>query len=148
MLVPSEDYHLSCTPSNFERSKTGLPYPKHDIFAQSLLDMLELNALADLVDGMNLTEEWGEQHLDLSGTNDVPWAERKNERIRASIPLTENSCLLELGAAPFSSRETWEMIVGRKTQRLGWEYEPKELWATRFRGRDEEDPRSRDRNYV
>jgi hypothetical protein len=37
-------------------------------------------ALADLVDGMNLTEEWGEGHLDLKGTNDVEWAEEKNAK--------------------------------------------------------------------
>lgn len=57
-LIPSEDCHLVCEALNFERSTTGLPYPKLEIFAQSLLDTYNAVALADLIDGMDLSEEW------------------------------------------------------------------------------------------
>jgi hypothetical protein len=56
---------------NFERSTTGLPYPKLEIFAQSLLDTCNAVALADFIDGMDLSEECGAEHIDLSGNNDV-----------------------------------------------------------------------------
>lgn len=121
LLVPSEDCYLDCKPSNFERSKMGLPCPKLELFAQSLLERGDRVALTDLVDGMNLTEEWGGLHLDLDGTNDIEWARRKNEKIRASVPLTEDSCLLELSVTPFSKKETWEQIVRGKTRRIGVE---------------------------
>lgn len=67
---------------------SGAPYPNLEVFAQSLLDTQRLVDLTDLVDGMNLTEEWGEQHLDLDKTSDVLYAEKKNEKIRASVPRT------------------------------------------------------------
>lgn len=37
----------------------GLPFPRLDVLAQSLIEIMEYVDLADLVDGMNLTEEWG-----------------------------------------------------------------------------------------
>jgi hypothetical protein len=82
VVIPSEDCHLDCEPSKLEWSKNGIPYPKLEVFAQSLLDTYSLVDLTDLVDGMDLTEEWGSAHLDLSGTNDIAWATQKNERIR------------------------------------------------------------------
>jgi len=104
-------------------------------------------SLDDLVDGMNLSEEWGQEHLNLSGTSDVAWAEQKNEAIRASVPLTENSCLLELSDAAFSRKEIWESSVRGRDRRLGVEM-PKEVHRTRFYLRDSGDPRLSDRDYV
>jgi hypothetical protein len=139
-LVPSSDAHLACQPPNFERSHKGLPYARLDIFAQSLLDTNDLVDLNDLVDGMDLFPEWGNENLELDGTNDVAWAERKNEAIRVSVPLTNTSCLLECNTNAWSRRETWERIVSRKADRIGPEI-PKEFYATRFRGNGTKDPR-------
>ncbi|KUJ11189.1 uncharacterized protein LY89DRAFT_595115, partial [Mollisia scopiformis] len=139
-LVPSSDCHFECIPSNFERSHKGLPYARLDIFAQSFLDKHELVDLVDLVDGMDLAPEWGIEHLQLDGTVDVAWAERKNEAIRTSVPLTESSCFLEVNTAPWERREIWERIVGRKQDRIGPEI-PKEFWATSFRPKGDRDPR-------
>lgn len=138
-LVPSHDSHLDCIPANFEYSRTGIPYPKLAVFAQSLLDTAALDDLTDLVDGMDLTEVWGEENLDLSGTNDVKWAEQKNEAIRMSVPRTEESCMLELPCAPFSRREAWHGIVTTKAQRMGPEMGANQ--TTRFRFPDSPDPR-------
>lgn len=140
-IIPSQDCYLDCEPSNFEWSKNGIPYPKLDVFAQSLLRTNSVTNLTDLVDGMNLTEEWGWEHLDLSGSNDVVWAQEKNEKIRASVPLTLGSCFLELDEGPFSLEETWKEIVQRKRDRIGLEL-PKERFETRFRPRGSGDPRS------
>jgi len=139
-LVPSSDCHFECTPSNFERSHKGLPYARLDIFAQSLLDTYDLVDLVDLIDGMDLSPEWGIENLQLDGTVDVAWAERKNEAIRASVPLTDSSCLLEVNTTPWGRREIWERIVGGKQSRIGPEI-PKEFWATRFRPKGDQDPR-------
>jgi len=139
-LVPSQDCHFTCTPSNFEKSDKGLPYVRLDVFAQSLLDTNDWIDLVDLVDGMDLSLEWGIENLQLDGTNDVSWAERKNETIKASVPLTDTSCLLEMPTGPFSRREYWEQIVGSKMDRIGSEL-PKEFYATRFRPKGSKDPR-------
>ncbi|KAH9207029.1 hypothetical protein DL95DRAFT_469066 [Leptodontidium sp. 2 PMI_412] len=117
-LIPSDDAHVVCEASNFERSSMGLPYPKLEVFAQSLLDTHSRVALNDLVDGMDLPEEWGEENLDLSGTVDLPWAERKNKKIKESV---ENSWMLLCSNAAFSTREIWEEVVGGKTGRIGLE---------------------------
>ena len=106
-----------------------------------------MGSLSNLVDGMNLSEEWGSEHLNLSGTNDIAWIERKNEAIRASMPLTDTSCLLELDTAVFCRKEIWEEVVRGKDRRVGYKY-PKELYVTRFRLHGEQDPRLTDRDYV
>lgn len=111
------------------------------MFAQSVLDIRQLIDLVDLVDGMDLSLEWGVQNLELHGTNDVAWAERKSDAIRASVPYTEGSCLLEVSAACESRQETWERTVLHKTDRIGTEL-PRESYATRFRYKGSEDPRT------
>ncbi|KAL9089054.1 MAG: hypothetical protein Q9165_005867 [Trypethelium subeluteriae] len=141
LLIPSEDCHFECKSPNLERSKSGLPYPKLDVFAQSLLDMDDRVNLTDLVDGMDLSEEWSLQNLVLDGTTDANWAERKNVKIRSSVPLTESSCLWELSAAPFSRREILMDILEKKSNRIGPE-RSKEYFVTRFRLRGSADPRS------
>lgn len=125
----------------------GLPYPTLEMFAQSLLDTNDMVALTDLVDGMDLTEQWGSEYLKLDAENDLAWTLRKNEKIRASIPFSPYSCLMELGAKPVNLRESWNTIVHTKTRRLGAEL-PEEYFATRFRARGSPDPRSRERYHV
>lgn len=145
-LVPSEDAHIDCIPSNIERSKMGLPYPTLPIFAQSLLDTNDMVALTDLIDGMDLTEEWGSVHLKLDAENDIAWTQQKNLKIEASIPLTPDSCLYECDINIINLRETWNSVVRTKGSRIGEEFAPG-FWATRFRGIGSPDPRSGDQRY-
>jgi len=144
-LIPSDDAHIDCIPANIERSQMDLPYPTLEVFAQSLLDTNDMVALTDLIDGMNLTEQWGLDHLKLDGENDLAWVLRKNEKIRASVPLTFTSCLRELAIQPINLKETWIDIVRTKERRIGEELAGADL-ATRFRGRASPDPRTRERN--
>ncbi|KAI9836121.1 MAG: hypothetical protein M1819_001737, partial [Sarea resinae] len=138
------DCHFECDPTNFEISMMQIPYPKLDVFAQALLDMHRLVDLTDLVDGMDLSKEWGEQHLDLSGTNDTVWAEQKNKAMRASAPYPDAYCLLEVCVGPFSRKEAWDRIVSTKARRIKPGL-PMEVFATRFRPRGSLDPRLEDR---
>jgi hypothetical protein len=146
-LIPSDDAHIDCIPPNIERSQTGLPYPTLDIFTQSLLDTNNIVALTDLVDDMNLTEQWGLEHLKLDGENDLEWTRRKNEKIRTSVPLSPVSCLLELATKPINLKETWNAVVRNKERRIGPEL-AEGFWATRFRGRGSPDPRSTERYHA
>ncbi|KAF1841842.1 uncharacterized protein K460DRAFT_388672 [Cucurbitaria berberidis CBS 394.84] len=146
-LIPSDDAHIDCIPPNIEFSQMGLPYPTLEIFAQSLLDTNDMVALTDLIDGMDLTEQWGLEHLKLDAENDLAWTRRKNEKIRASVPLSPDSCLLELGTNTINLKETWNATVRTKERRIGAEF-AEGYWATRFRGRGSADPRSTERYHA
>ncbi|MAD87682.1 MAG: hypothetical protein CL912_32380 [Deltaproteobacteria bacterium] len=145
-ILPAEDCHFSCEPTKFEWSLMGIPYPKLAIFAQSLLDTVDMVGLSDLIDGMNLTEEWGAENLDLTGTNDVSWALAKNEKIRASVPLTMGSLFFEVDEGPLKTKELWEQMVRTKKKRIGQEFGPDHI--TRFRVLGDEDPRLKKRQFC
>lgn len=140
IFIPAEDAHLDCTPKNIERSQMDISYPKLPVFAQSLLDTYDDVALSDLIDGMNLSDSWGAENLDLSGTTDVAWARRKNEKIRASVPATENRFFLEVSERPQSRMKLWRSLVSTKENRMGVEL-PKGYYYTRFYPYNQGDPR-------
>ena len=128
------------------RSKKGLPYPKLDVYIQSLIDTHDIVALCDIVDGTNVTEDWGDTNLDLSGTIDADWIKWKNDTIRAQPEgLWNIFCLVETKVV--SRRQTWEDAIRGKEKRLGFKY-PKDLFATRFRLRGSEDPWLSDRDAA
>nr|POF02288.1 hypothetical protein CFP56_65553 [Quercus suber] len=143
-LVPSDACHLECTPSHIERSGMSLPYPKLDIFAQSLLDTMSAAALTDLVDGMDLDDEWAAENLNLCGTQDIAWAASMNHKIAASRP---GKFLVSCSTEPRSIKKFWEEITRTKSKRIGPEYPPGFL-VTRFRVADSGDPRLDERLYV
>ncbi|KAH8585782.1 hypothetical protein B0O99DRAFT_706320, partial [Bisporella sp. PMI_857] len=72
-FLPSEDYHFECEPWNFVRSQKGIPYPKLDVYIQSLIDTYNMVALHDVIDGSDVSEDCGEKNLELTGTIDVHW---------------------------------------------------------------------------
>lgn len=144
IVVPASDVHVTCTSSNFERSLSGVPYPKLAPFAQSVLDRNDGVALCDLIDAQDLTEEWGEANLDLEGTIDVEWAKRKNAALRSSgVESVVSLC----STAPIPRLKVWERCVKNKTRRLGFKC-PKELYATKYRRHGSIDPRLRRRTHV
>ena len=139
-IVPSTDAHIDCIAINFERSHSGLPYPKLDVFAQSLLDTNNGVDLADLIDGMDLQVDWGEQNLNLDNSTDVEWTEKQNEKIMASVDYDENRVLLQYFSGPTSRRELWQRLVAGKERRMGPEL-PEGWFSTRFRPINSPDPR-------
>lgn len=94
--------------------------------------------LEDLVDGMNLSMEWGEENLDLDGTTDVSWENGKMGALEK-----EGRTLYELNSIPKNSRETWQSTVSadREKRGQGWRYNA--AYETRFWRRCQRDPRRR-----
>lgn len=105
---------------------------------------MDFVAITDLVDGMDLDDEWGASSLSLDGTHDVVRAEKKNAKLRASAPDRE---LFEISTEPSPIRPLWEETVRTKEQRIGLEL-PKEYFAARFRPVGQGDPRLKDRHDV
>ncbi|KIL91287.1 hypothetical protein FAVG1_04901 [Fusarium avenaceum] len=139
ILVPAQDVHIVCEPSNITRSLRGLPYPKLSVFIQSCLDTRNELQLCDVVDGTDLPEQWGEENLELEGYNDVEWAKDINKR----------GCEFENGKfahwspfawdAPKSRRDMWQSMVRTKKDRLDWT-KPDHVYITQYRIIGDPDP--------
>lgn len=128
-IVPADDIHLELAADKVQRSHHGVPYPKLHVLIQSFLDTKDMVSLADVVDGSDVTDEWGEQHLNLEGETDIEWAAWKNKRIEACT-----STIMGGGvpSRPFKKRDLWDDVVSTKLGRCGWK-RPHCLFKTRFR---------------
>ncbi|PWY90417.1 hypothetical protein BO94DRAFT_24231 [Aspergillus sclerotioniger CBS 115572] len=138
LLVPGEYCHLDVKPENIEFSKGGLPYPKLAVYVQSAIDSRDDGLLQELIDGMDLTEEWGEEALDLGGQTDTKWLE---DRFQAFVGDGVDPMFIWIDTTPVSRRKIWTEMVRNKQKRLGWKYPP-EIYATRYRKHGAKDPRS------
>ncbi|KAB5530357.1 hypothetical protein GE09DRAFT_1207093 [Coniochaeta sp. 2T2.1] len=145
VLVPSDDVHLPLEPSNLQRSHHGLPYPRLDVLIQSFLDSNNGNSLGDVVDGSDVSEEWGYEHLDLDGTTDEAWVARKNKAIIDSLDPLRARFGGGIPVYPLQKRDMWKAVVKSKLHRLGWTT-PESLFLTRFRLRGSPDPWLRPRD--
>ncbi|KAF6230616.1 hypothetical protein HO173_011153 [Letharia columbiana] len=123
-------------PARFELGQTGIPVPKLDVFAQSLLDTNNGVDLEDLVNGLNM--EWGEEYLELDGSTDVAWANWKAEALER-----EGKSLHGWDSTPEKRRKIWQSTVSayRKKRGQGWKYNAAHV--TRFWRRGQRDPRRR-----
>jgi hypothetical protein len=152
-LVPSIDWRFDCAPENFEYSaQMHIPYPKLHLFAQSLLERQDTGDLQDLVDGMDLTEEWGEENLKFEdpGAEYTQWVTQKNERIREATPqevkddpinVMFGTEVYELPEGPPDFRDVFTRLVRTKSRRIGLE-SPPGLYVTKYRAKDSPDPRT------
>lgn len=77
VILPSRACRIQFCEENIEYSAIGLPYPRLSIYVQSLIDTYNTVDLTDIIDGMNLTPEWGGTHLDRDGTVDSSWGRWK-----------------------------------------------------------------------
>lgn len=141
-IMPAFEYRIDCDPEKCERSHMGVPYPKLEHFAQSLLDTQQYADLDDLVDGMNLTEEWGEKYLDLDKQGEAEYIKEKNRKILASVDLEANpaAIMMTLVQRPVDKRAKWVRSVRNKARRINDEL-PKDKYETRFRIKGRGDPR-------
>ena len=144
VLVTASFAHMPCEPGNIEKSKGHLPYPSLAVYAQSLLDTQNDVDLEDLVDGMNLSEEWGEQHLDLDKDTDVQWARRQ---IAVYIETGIDEMFVSLDTEPRKTRVDWQRVSRNTEARIGFK-KSTALYATRFRRHGSKDPRSVRRNLI
>lgn len=140
VLVPSEDAHIVISPGNLTRSIRGLPYPKLEVFIQSCLERAEKLELEDVIDGSNVSEQWGEEFLDLEGTNDTDWAERMCQK---GVEFAKGDRDLEwwvfFRTADFSKRELWQEAVRNKERRRGLD-KPASVFLTQYRAIGSTDP--------
>lgn len=143
-VVSAQAAHITCEPSNFEWSKQQLPYPKLVSLVQSVIDTQDGVGLEDVVDGMDLSEQWGLDYLELSSYDNSLWADWANARIKVKDPGAKG--FLVCGGA-FDRKKRWQGKVKGKQTRLGFKF-PKERYATRFRSHGSPDPRTLDRSNV
>ncbi|EFQ98225.1 hypothetical protein MGYG_01260 [Nannizzia gypsea CBS 118893] len=139
LILPASYCHIACEPDNIEWSQGRLPYPKLHIYAQSLVDTMNKIDLAALVDGMDLTEEWGIEHLELDGNTDTDWRKNMMKRFGDNSLTADSTSTL---CRPVSRLELWKEYVSSKESRMRWIHSP-EYYSTRFRLRDSKDPRTR-----
>jgi hypothetical protein len=146
ILMASQACHLPCEPENIECSHTGLPYPRLHVFAQSLLETWNLVDLDDLVDGMNLTLEWGEAILNLKGTISGDWGRWRADALhdgKASADHIPQWC-----SEPMKRRGTWEEVVSSQAKKNRQRHKYLDINETRFWKRGQKDPRLRNREYC
>ena len=125
----------------------GLPYPKLHLFVQSTIDTRDAVALADVIDGMDLSEQWGFANLDLTRQEDARWAQWANARMEEILKMTSATFFDRIPTGSFDRKAIWQDSVARKQSRGGWKY-PKKLYATRFRMHGSQDPRTKERTRV
>lgn len=146
-IMPAFEYCMKWGPSELERSQWNSPFPKLELFAQSLLDTQRSLDLVNLINGMDLSEEWGEEHLDLDKPGELEYAKEKNKRLvaaRGEIPELRVPTLRE---TPRDLRQDWQKMVRGKRRRINIE-KPLHLYITRFRMVGSEDPRLREGRSI
>ena len=133
-VIPDLEYHFICVPSNIEHSPFSLlPFPTASAFVQALIDGYRLGDLEDLIDGLDLDEDWGEQNLDLDSYTDS--TRMRNAAEREGV----DDILL---CDRHKKRDIWRGHVSAKQKRMGIKY-PTHLYATRFRKFGSQDPREK-----
>ena len=100
--------------------------------------------LEELIDGMDLSDNWGNAHLDLDGETDVEWAKKQKENATA---LGAHPMSTGLSIVPRQTRVIWQQSVRGKGARMGWK-KPTEIYATRWRRHGSADPTSVKRNLL
>ncbi|KAL4903628.1 hypothetical protein BDW74DRAFT_179622 [Aspergillus multicolor] len=141
LSAPHNKIYMPWKPETPQPGSLTHTFPRFRMRGVSLLETQRLFDLEDLVDGMNFSEEWGEDHLDLNTTTDVAYAERKNAEILASVPAGED--LYQYSGVPTNAtplRKLWQEIVRSKQGRVSLEL-PHEYFATRFFAHGQGDPR-------
>lgn len=120
LLVLARDVHVAIEKEDsIVRGKTGLPFPSLSVFVQSLLDAKDTMNLGDLIDAMNLTEEWAAANGVHVSDEPYDWP----------YPITEDT-----------PKHHWERLTRTKKIRMGLKYDPI-IYATRYRRHNECDPR-------
>ncbi|KAJ6031328.1 hypothetical protein N7540_002060 [Penicillium herquei] len=139
ILVPAYDVHIRSGPFRIQRSSNGVPYPTLPVLMQSFLDMNDDVSLCDCIDGSNVSEEWGIQHLRLDGTNDLEWTRKMNIAAAEAARGKGWMFVHYFPTSTISRREKWESRVRSKKGRMGWTT-PEGLFDTRFRLKGSPDP--------
>jgi len=123
-----------------ETSKNGIPYASLVQFARSVLVQQLWADIQDLIDGMDLTIEWGERNLgfDTLQEESVKFVLRRNERLKSHGRSG--------GAVPQVMEEIWREEASSEAKESRIEPMKKGRYFTRWRNyKYPEDPRTKDR---
>jgi hypothetical protein len=146
-IMPGKAYLLDVKSENIEWSQTGIPYPKLAHYAQGLIDTMDGVDLTDLIDGMNLSVEWGEENLDLEGTVSTEWAIWEASVIAGGVPPPGN--IRGYVPDPPTRRKVWSKLLDPDARRRRmWPKYPQDTYETRFRLKGLRDPRTYKRDWI
>ena len=146
-IIPCKVYLLDICPDNIEWSQGGLPFPKLVHLAQGLLDTREDVDLEDLVDGMKLSKEWGEEHLDLEGVVSVEHAVWRANLLAGGKASPDE--IPGYVARGLTRKSDWYDLTNPEKVRLRMEPKyPQATYDTRFRRKGSRDPRSYKRDWI
>ncbi|KAI0508734.1 hypothetical protein F5B22DRAFT_381800 [Xylaria bambusicola] len=141
-IMPASEYFVNdLDESMIERSLNNVPYPQLEVFAQSLITTQRWPELIQVVDGMDLTEEWGIENLNLGEPSpaEAEYVVEKNKKLTG---------LARLRTKPIDRLEKWKTIVATKKDRIKFHL-PKERYDTQFRRKGTtQDPRFKEGRGV
>ncbi len=142
VLAPSSDYFVDPgQPEHVERSLNGVPYASLVQYSRSLLLLQMMPDLADFIDGMDLTVEWGAENIGFEALQEESgkfW-ELRNERVEKN----GDSCgRLETKVL----EEVWKDRANKEAKGLRIEPMKQGRYFTRWRRfKAPEDPRTKER---
>lgn len=150
--MPASEYFVAdLDETMIEHSRNNVPYPKLEDFAQSLVTTQRWPELAQLIDGMNLDEEWGPAHLhlDMPSQAETDYVVAKNIKYRSFQDEFPGSNLRvgTLAEKPIDRTKKWQSLVEAKQNRMK-PHLSKERYATQFRRKGSQDPRLREDRAV
>jgi hypothetical protein len=102
--------------------------------------------LDDLVDGMNLTLEWGEAILNLKGTIYGDWGRWRADALHDGKASADH--ILQWCSEPMKRRGIWEEVVPSQAKKNRQRQKYLDINETRFWKRGQKDPRLRNREYC
>ncbi len=144
ILVPSSDCLVDPSDADHvERSKNGVPYVSLVQFARSLLVQGLTPDLSDFIDGMDLTIEWGAEHIGFKALQEenTRFVALRNQRVNDSsggdYGYISTSQPLE---------QLWNNMASKEAKERRIEPMKHGRYYTRWRRiKSPEDPRTRDR---
>ncbi|KAK4507198.1 hypothetical protein PRZ48_000933 [Zasmidium cellare] len=145
IMPSSEDFLEDLDDNAIERSANNIPYPKLIVFAQNLVSTQKWDRLTELVDGMDLSLEWGQQHLRLGtlSEREVEYARVKMEKYAKSLVRlgrSEPGSISGLRNSGIDKGQKWAQIVSQKQHRAAKHYNAAN-WETIYRRKGSSDPR-------
>ncbi|KAI1258929.1 hypothetical protein F5Y18DRAFT_323786 [Xylariaceae sp. FL1019] len=150
-IMPAFEYFLSdLDESMIEFSRNhNVPYPKLQPYAQSLVSTQRWPELVQLVDGMDIDEDWGTANLQLGMPSEaeLEYVQQKNCKITASRPGRNNAAGSLSSNKSFNRTKEWHEIVSTKELRIAPPYTP-ERYSTQFRRKGSGDPRFKEGKAV
>ncbi|KAH9885031.1 hypothetical protein F4778DRAFT_761696 [Xylariomycetidae sp. FL2044] len=152
-VIPASEHFLGgldATMIEHSSNNNNIPYPKLDVIAQSLVLNQHWPELAQLIDGMDLSEEWGYSnlHLDQFTPAELDYIANKNQKVKAAWEAVSG---VDARGGTISTKvdrkKKWRTLVEGKESRIG-PHLPHDRYLSQFRRKGSEDPRLKEGRDV